>query len=48
MHCANGQNLHHYSTVSPKCAVKPDKQHWSPNKTACLSPDCKHLSQHMK
>ena len=36
-------HLHHCSTVSLMYAVKPDK-HWSPNKTACLPPDRKHLS----
>jgi len=48
MHCANDHHLHHSTTVSPIYAVKPDKQHSSPNKTACLPPACKHLSQHMK
>jgi len=36
MHCINNHNLNHCTTVSPIYAAKPDKQHWSSNKTACL------------
>jgi len=48
MHSVNNNYLHHCTTASPIYAVKPEKQHWSPNKTTCLAPDCKHFSRHMK
>jgi len=48
MHCATDHYLHRCTTVYPVYAVKPDKQYWSPNKKACLPPDSKHFSWHMK
>jgi len=46
MHCVNDHSSITAQPYSPIYAIKPDKEHWNPNKTACLPPNCKHQSAH--